>query len=585
VSHPAPNDEIAGWLQQVRQRQFKQAQELLDALQPSWEHERPALIEGCRLLLQWYLRPIPSEYEEGLSGAVTGVSILRDEGYRPLIAWDMASVGYALGVLGDLETGIAWLDLALEDVRSTNDVRGQIYFLAHQGSLFTYAHEMASAEIAFKVALDLCNGPHAGLKAGILNNLSYWRILKAQQAGTPLPEQRTLAEEALREAREAHELMKANPVFAASECTALDNMAQASFLLEDFRQSEALFQEGLSKSGVNVSFHFALLVGYSELKMRQGQFDEARQTLQQATERQSPHRVGILKDRLLAAQIQLARLSGDEQTVQSLWEERLQWVQARYRERLRRVHEHAELQARLTRLQSQARATHVELKATELALLQARLQAEQSRQQERESVMLNLHDGLGSQLATARLRALWGELSQDDLVLLLDECMADLHLVVDTLGSNEGDLGRALRLLRNRTQNRLQGAGIETQWLLSVDDAPALSPVLLTNVLRVLQEALTNALKHAKARHITVFCDYQPSQATLLMQVIDDGQGISQEALTRMAADPGALDTAGKGLQNLRQRARRVGGDLQVRQRSPGTEIEFCLTLTGQAAP
>lgn len=585
MSHPAPNDEIAGWLQQVRQRQFKQAQELLDALQPSWEHERPALIEGCRLLLQWYLRPIPSEYEEGLSGAVTGVSILRDEGYRPLIAWDMASVGYALGVLGDLETGIAWLDLALEDVRSTNDVRGQIYFLAHQGSLFTYAHEMASAEIAFKVALDLCNGPHAGLKAGILNNLSYWRILKAQQAGTPLPEQRTLAEEALREAREAHELMKANPVFAASECTALDNMAQASFLLEDFRQSEALFQEGLSKSGVNVSFHFALLVGYSELKMRQGQFDEARQTLQQATERQSPHRVGILKDRLLAAQIQLARLSGDEQTVQSLWEERLQWVQARYRERLRRVHEHAELQARLTRLQSQARATHVELKATELALLQARLQAEQSRQQERESVMLNLHDGLGSQLATARLRALWGELSQDDLVLLLDECMADLHLVVDTLGSNEGDLGRALRLLRNRTQNRLQGAGIETQWLLSVDDAPALSPVLLTNVLRVLQEALTNALKHAKARHITVFCDYQPSQATLLMQVIDDGQGISQEALTRMAADPGALDTAGKGLQNLRQRARRVGGDLQVRQRSPGTEIEFCLTLTGQAAP
>lgn len=579
MSHPNPDDPITQWLPLLRQRQFKLAQDQLQALRPTLEQDRPALIEGCRLLMQWYMRPNRTEYEEGLSGAITGVSILRDEGYRPLIAWEMASVGYAMGLLGDLETSIAWLDVALEDVRQLDDVRGEIFFLAHKGSLLTYALELMSAESAFKTALALCEGPYAALKAGVLCSLSYWRIFKAQQSDTSELERRSLAEQALQDARDALELMKGNPEFETQECTALDNMAQSMLLLENYAQSETLFLQGLSKSQANVNVHFALLIGYAELLMCNNRIDEARLTLRQAAEKQTPHRVGLLKDRLMAAQIQLARLSGDDPAAQSLWEERLRIVQERYRERLRRVHEHADVQARLMRLQSQARATHVELKATELALLQARLQAEQSRQQERESVMLNLHDGLGSQLATARLRAQWGELSQDDLVLLLDECMADLHLVVDTLGSNECDLGRALRLLRNRTQKRLQGAGIETQWLLSVDEAPTLSPVLLTNVLRVLQEALTNALKHARASHITVVCDYQPSENTLLMQVMDDGQGIPEDAMTRMAADPGALETAGKGLQNLRQRARRVGGELQVRQRSPGTEIEFCLKI------
>lgn len=356
-------------------------------------------------------------------------------------------------------------------------------------------------------------------------------------------------------------------------------MAQALFLLEHTAQAQALFEQGLRQSAANVNVHFALLIGLAELMMHTGQLQEAQQTLAQAVQRQSPHRVGILKDQLMAAQIELARRQGDQDAVQTLWQERLRWEQDRYRERLRRVHEHAEVQARLMRLQSQARATRLELRATELALLQSRLQTEQTRQQERESVMLNLHDGLGSQLATARLRAQWGELMQEDLVFLLEECMADLHLVVDTLSSDEGDLGRALRLLRNRSNTRLAGSGIDLRWDLAVDDVPALSPVLVTNVLRVLQEALTNALKHARARHIRVQCHYEAPSKTLRMQVSDDGQGIAQATLARMAADPGAVETSGKGLQNLRQRARRVGGELEFSALSPGTQIEFWLQL------
>lgn len=579
MSHSAPDDEIARWLPLLRQRQFAKASEQLQALEPTLGLERPALLEGCKLLLQWYGRPLATHYEVGLPGAITGVSILRDEGYRPLIAWDMASVGYAMGVLGDLETGIAWLDVAQEDIHSLGDQRGEIYFLAHKGSLLAYADALDESRQVFEQALALCTGPHEALRGGVLNSIAYWHVIKARQRGNTDLEVQAQAQLAVKVGRQALALMQGNPEFARFECSALENLAQGLTLLGDHEQAEALFEKGLRKATSNRDAQFGLLVGQAELMLREGRLKEAGSCLQQAVEKQSMHQVGMMTERLFMARIELARRSGAEEAAQSLWQERLHWEQDRYRERLRRVHEHAEVQARLMRLQSQARATRLELRAAELALLQSRLQIEQTRQQERESVMLNLHDGLGSQLATARLRAQWGELTQEDLVFLLEECMADLHLVVDTLSSDEGDLGRALRLLRNRSNTRLAGSGIEIDWDLAVDDAPALSQVLVTNVLRVLQEALTNALKHARARHIRVQCHYEAPSQTLRMQVSDDGQGIPKATLASMAADPGALETSGKGLQNLRQRARRVGGELEFSALSPGTQIEFRLQL------
>jgi signal transduction histidine kinase len=73
------------------------------------------------------------------------------------------------------------------------------------------------------------------------------------------------------------------------------------------------------------------------------------------------------------------------------------------------------------------------------------------------------------------------------------------------------------------------------------------------HVLRIGQEALTNALKHAQARHIHVGLDFNPERLELSVQ--DDGQGFDPTGATR----PG-----GFGLRGLRERAGRIGGQLTV---------------------
>lgn len=60
---------------------------------------------------------------------------------------------------------------------------------------------------------------------------------------------------------------------------------------------------------------------------------------------------------------------------------------------------------------------------------------QKSRLEERTLLLQDMHDGFGSQLVSARLMAETGLISASDLPVLLQECLADLHLVADTLGS------------------------------------------------------------------------------------------------------------------------------------------------------
>ncbi|MEY2516409.1 MAG: hypothetical protein QOJ89_3767 [bacterium] len=78
-----------------------------------------------------------------------------------------------------------------------------------------------------------------------------------------------------------------------------------------------------------------------------------------------------------------------------------------------------------------------------------------------------------------------------------------------------------------------------------------LAPGLDLSAYRIVQEALTNTVKHAQARHATVHVRYAPRR--LELEIADDGHGPSQTS-----------DNAGHGLTGLRERAALYGGDLEA---------------------
>lgn len=124
-------------------------------------------------------------------------------------------------------------------------------------------------------------------------------------------------------------------------------------------------------------------------------------------------------------------------------------------------------------------------------------------------------------------------------------------------------LAGALRDLAER-QSQTFGAAIE----LRVEDEPLLEqldPTVSVQLYRVVQEALTNALKHSDAERIDLRLGRRGERLELV--VSDDGKGMCPDSAT-----------GGLGLLTMRRRSEIVGADFEVRAApGEGTEIRFSL--------
>jgi len=194
------------------------------------------------------------------------------------------------------------------------------------------------------------------------------------------------------------------------------------------------------------------------------------------------------------------------------------------------------------------------------------LEVARSRAQEREMLLADMHDGLGSQISTARLRVERGEMSQADVANLLRECSADLHLMVDTLREQNDNLESALIDYKTRIERRIVEHGIGLSWSVQLSGAPPMAPRRMLQVLRIIQEAITNAIRHAGPNEIIVAVRYLGDR-DYLVKIEDDGTGIADDM------------SPGRGLSNMRRRARELGGSLDIRRRAGGRGTEVVLSF------
>lgn len=197
-----------------------------------------------------------------------------------------------------------------------------------------------------------------------------------------------------------------------------------------------------------------------------------------------------------------------------------------------------------------------------------RLSREAAVAEERQRIMTDMHDGIGAQLISALSLAESDDASQREIAVVLRECIDDLRLAIDSLESNENELLPALGNFRYRIDKRLRIVGIELDW--KVDDLPKLSylsPRNLLHILRILQEAFANVLKHARASRVRLETGLVPDRRNVFIRVTDNGAGFA------------ASEIAGHGLGNMARRATSVGGQLSVTSSSNGTMVELILPI------
>jgi signal transduction histidine kinase len=132
---------------------------------------------------------------------------------------------------------------------------------------------------------------------------------------------------------------------------------------------------------------------------------------------------------------------------------------------------------------------------------------------------------------------------------------------------SESDLEQALTAL-GKELGPMDGKDAEVLRVVVEGTAKPIRPVLRDEVYRIVREALRNAFRHANAQHIEAEIVY--GEKAFRVRIRDDGKGINPNILEHERP-------AGHwGLVGMRERAKRIGGQLEVwTEHNAGTEVEL----------
>jgi signal transduction histidine kinase len=205
--------------------------------------------------------------------------------------------------------------------------------------------------------------------------------------------------------------------------------------------------------------------------------------------------------------------------------------------------------------------------------------------EERARIARELHDVVAHNLsimvvqAGAERRALGDERPETSEVLSTIEAtgrsaMAEMRRLLGMLRRSDDELALApqpsLRHLGSLVE-QVREAGMPVELRVEGDERP-IPPGIDLSAYRIVQEALTNALKHAGPAHARVTVRY--GERELDIEIADDGAGVNGDA------PPG-----GHGLVGMRERVALFGGDLATgRQSGGGYAVRARLPLAGGAS-
>jgi len=199
----------------------------------------------------------------------------------------------------------------------------------------------------------------------------------------------------------------------------------------------------------------------------------------------------------------------------------------------------------------------------------------QIQEEERQYLSQELHDELGQSLTAIKVMAVTAKKPQaditkttdaiidicDHLIVVVRSMMRQLHpLVLTELG-----LKASLEDLINHWASRQPELRLILQ---CSDEVDQLEPKMTIQLFRVVQEAITNIVRHAKASEAGICLDIDGGKR-LLLEIIDNGHGCTPDHIN-----------AGFGLRGMRERINSLGGDFTIASASQqGLRIRATISL------
>jgi PAS domain S-box-containing protein len=200
---------------------------------------------------------------------------------------------------------------------------------------------------------------------------------------------------------------------------------------------------------------------------------------------------------------------------------------------------------------------------------------------ERRRIARELHDGLGQELAAAKMMmdgilgkncfpsdARSAREASETIDRAIQQVRSLSHLLHPPLLDEVGLLS-ALRWYLDGLTKR---SGIETSLEVQPSDFQRLAPELETAIFRIIQEALTNVYRHSRAENASVILAQKDD--IVVVTIRDDGRGIEGPIAD---LQPGSI---GIGIEGMSQRAKEFGGRLRLASANPGTLVEVVLPAT-----
>src|SRR5208283_4592710 len=189
-------------------------------------------------------------------------------------------------------------------------------------------------------------------------------------------------------------------------------------------------------------------------------------------------------------------------------------------------------------------------------LHQERIAEKERHLEEKERLLMDIHDGIGGITTNIRLLS---ELSQRiydaesikktliTISKLSQDAISEIRSLMQSLDSNDLNWQALVATLRSDGASMVEPHGLRFTIEVTVDGAADKGgSILWVNLLRIYKEALMNVIKHAKAGSVHVV--FKVTDDALLLHVRDDGKGWDGTAI------------CGRGLLNMKKRAHDEGG-------------------------